>query len=66
MFMNAVGIDVSKGKSMVAITQPFGVVVAEPFEVSHDGQALSELVERVKRLPVMRNESSYGVHRHIL
>ena len=49
--MNAVGIDVSKGKSMVAITQPFGVVVAEPFEVSHDGQALSELVERVKRLP---------------
>lgn len=51
MFMNAVGIDVSKGKSMIAIVQPFGVVVAEPFEVSHDGQALSELVERVKRLP---------------
>lgn len=51
MFMNAVGIDVSKGKSMVAIVQPFGVVVAEPFEVSHNGQALSELVERVKRLP---------------
>ena len=49
--MNAVGIDVSKGKSMIAITQPFGVVVAEPFEVSHDGQSLSELVERVKRLP---------------
>lgn len=50
MFMNAIGIDVSKGKSMVAIVQPFGVVVAEPFEVSHDVQALSELVERVKRL----------------
>ncbi len=49
--MNAVGIDVSKGKSMVAIVQPFGIVVAEPFEVSHDGQSLSELVERVKRLP---------------
>lgn len=49
--MNAVGIDVSKGKSMIAIVQPFGVVVAEPFKVSHDGQALSELVERVKRLP---------------
>lgn len=48
--MNAIGIDVSKGKSMVAIVQPFGVVVAEPFEVSHDVQALSELVERVKRL----------------
>lgn len=26
--MNAVGIDISKGKSMVAITQSFGVVVA--------------------------------------
>ncbi len=49
--MNAVGIDVSKGKSMVAIVQPFGVVVADPFEVSHNGQELSELVERVKLLP---------------
>lgn len=48
--MNAVGIDVSKGKSMVTIVQPFGVVVAEPFEVSHDVQSLCELVGRVKRL----------------
>ncbi len=36
--MNAVGIDVSKGKSTVAVMQPFGVVVASPFEVSHNGQ----------------------------
>ena len=36
MFMNAIRIDVSKGKSMVAIVQPFGVVVAEPFQVSHN------------------------------
>ncbi len=49
--MNAVGIDVSKGKSMVVIVQPFGVVLAEPFEVSHNGQELNELVERVKLLP---------------
>lgn len=49
--MNAVGIDVSKGKSMVVIVQPFGVVVAEPFEVSHNGQELKELVERLKLLP---------------
>jgi len=49
--MNAVGIDVSKGKSTVAIMQPFGVVAASPFEVSHNGQELKELVERVKRLP---------------
>ena len=33
--MNAVGIDVSKGKSTVAAIQPFGVVIAEPFDVSH-------------------------------
>ncbi len=48
--MNAVGIDISKGKSMIAIVQPFGVVVAEPFEVSHNVEELKELVERVKLL----------------
>lgn len=31
--MNAVGIDVSKGKSMVAVMRPFGEVVTKPFEV---------------------------------
>lgn len=49
--MNAVGIDVSKGKSTIAIMQPLGVVVASPFEVSHNGQELKELVERLKLLP---------------
>ena len=49
--MNAVGIDVSKGKSTVAIMRPLGVVVASPFEVSHNGQELKELVERLKLLP---------------
>ena len=33
--MNAVGIDVSKGKSMVAILRPFGEVVSTPFEIKH-------------------------------
>lgn len=49
--MNAVGINVSKEKSTVAIMQSFGVVAASPFEVSHNGQELKELVERVKLLP---------------
>lgn len=49
--MNAVGVDISKGKSMVAVMQPPGIVVAEPFEVSHNGQELKELVERLKLLP---------------
>jgi len=29
--MNAVGIDVSKGKSMVCVMRPFGEVVLKPF-----------------------------------
>lgn len=33
--MNAVGIDISKGKSMVCIMRPFGEVVASPYEVIH-------------------------------
>ena len=48
--MNAVGIDVSKGKSMVAIMRPFGEVVRSPFEVSHTGSELSELVKLLKSL----------------
>jgi hypothetical protein len=31
--MNAVGIDVSKGRSAVAIMRPFGEIAASPFEV---------------------------------
>ena len=33
--MNAVGIDVSKGKSMVAILRPYGEIISKPFEVKH-------------------------------
>lgn len=32
--MNAVGIDVSKGKSMVAIMRPFGEIVVSHFELA--------------------------------
>lgn len=48
--MNAVVIDVSKGKSTVAIIQPFGVVVAEPFDVFHTNRDLKELVKFIKSL----------------
>ena len=41
--MNAVGIDVSKGKSMVCVMRPFGAVVLEPFEVLHTAQNLNDL-----------------------
>lgn len=48
--MNAVGIDVSKGKSTVAVIQPFGVIVAEPFDVFHTDSGLKELVSFIKSL----------------
>lgn len=49
--MNAVGIDVSKGKSMIAVMQPFGVVVASPYEVSHTESELGKLARFLKSLP---------------
>ncbi len=48
--MNAVGIDVSKGKSTVAIMRPFGEVVASPFEVAHTDSELSKLADLLKSL----------------
>lgn len=48
--MNAVGIDVSKGKSMVAAMRPFGEVVAKPFEVRHTASELRELANYLKSL----------------
>ena len=48
--MNAVGIDVSKGKSMVCIMRPFGEIVASPFEVSHTAGELGQLANRLKSL----------------
>lgn len=49
--MNAVGIDVSKGKSTVAVLRPFGEIVAEPFDVVHEDSDLSELADFIKSLP---------------
>lgn len=48
--MNAVGIDVSKGKSTVAILRPFGEIVASPFEVMHTAEGLSSLAKRLQSL----------------
>ena len=42
--MNAVGIDVSKGKSMVAILRPFGEIVYSPFEIKHTTNDIHSLV----------------------
>lgn len=48
--MNSVGIDVSKGRSTVAVMRPFGEVVISPFEVCHTVSELSALARQLKSL----------------
>ena len=48
--MNAVGIDVSKGKSMVSIMRPFGEIVSKPFEVKHTSNEINSLIEQIKSI----------------
>ena len=48
--MNSVGIDISKGRSTVAVMRPFGEVVISPFEVCHTASELSELARQLKGL----------------
>ena len=48
--MNAVGIDVSKGKSMVAVLQPGGKLLARPFEVLHTKSGIQKLISFVHSL----------------
>ena len=48
--MNSVGIDISKGRSTVAVMRSFGEVVISPFEVRHTDSELSELARRLKSL----------------
>lgn len=48
--MNSVGIDVSKGKSMIAVMRPFGEIVVTPYEVRHTDSELNELAKLLKSL----------------
>lgn len=48
--MNAVGIDVSKGKSMVAVLRPYGEIVSKPFEIRHSTSEISSLIKRIKSI----------------
>lgn len=48
--MNSVGIDISKGRSTVAVMRPFGEVVISPFEVQHTDSELSKLAKLLKSL----------------
>ena len=48
--MNAVGIDVSKSKSMIAVLRPLGEIVRKPFEVKHNQSEINELINYLKSL----------------
>jgi transposase len=48
--MNAVGIDVSKGKSMVAVMRPLGEVALSPREFPHTVQGLKQLAALILSL----------------
>lgn len=48
--MNAVGVDVSKGKSIVSIIRPFGEVISSPREVDHTSSGINELIRSLSRL----------------
>ena len=46
-----VGIDISKGKSTIAILSVVGEVIEEPFEIEHDINGLNLLEEKIKDIP---------------
>lgn len=50
MNMNAVGIDVSKRKSTVAILRPGGKAVGKPFDVPHLSADFQSLIKRIREL----------------
>ena len=50
MNMNAIGIDVSKGKSMVAILRPYGEIVSSPFEIKHTSSNIQSLIAQIRSI----------------
>ena len=48
--LNAVGIDVSKGKSTVAVLRPAGEIVHKPFNVTHTREELTSNRHSVEEL----------------
>ena len=50
MIMNAVGIDVSKRKSTVAVLRPGGEVIMKPFDISHQSADFQALARKLENL----------------
>jgi transposase len=64
MKMNAVGIDVAKGKSMITVRQPLDKVIVKPYEILHTVSELERLDESLKSLSgetrvIMENTGVY-------
>ena len=62
--ITAVGIDVSKSKSTVAVRRPGGEIVLRPFEIHHTNSDLKKLASTLKKLGgdiriVMEHTSTY-------
>lgn len=49
--ITAVGVDVSKGRSMIAVRQPGGVILSAPFKVNHTATELNQLVQMLRQYP---------------
>ena len=56
--MYAVGIDVSKGRSTVAVLEPLGKTVAKPFEVRHTKSGMNNLVNYLTQTSHIQNPNS--------
>lgn len=50
MNMNAVGIDVSKGKSTVTIRRPGDVVIMPPCDIRHTQSSINALIDQIRNL----------------
>ena len=48
--MNAVGIDVSKGKSTITIRRPGDVVIMPPCDIRHTQSSINALIEQIRNL----------------
>lgn len=46
-----VGIDISKGKSTIAILSVEGEIIEEPFEINHDIEGLELLEKKMEKIP---------------
>ena len=53
--MNAVGIDVSKGKSMMAALRPMGEIALRPKEYPHTDVGLEQMADAIIALVFCKN-----------